>query len=351
MPPLPFGHLPTGETVAAHRLVNATGGSVKILTYGGIVTSWIVPDAHGAPVDIVLGFDCLDGYLAPHPYFGAIAGRVAGRITAGRFSLDGITYHLAFNNHPNHLHGGLRGFDKHLWNATAFPRPQDGAPSLRLSRLSPDGEEGYPGNVTVSVTYTLTDDHTLLIESEASTDRATPFSLTHHSYFNLAGEGSGSVADHTLQILADAYAPTDADLTLLGRREPVTAANDFRAPRRLGDVMPGLHQRHGDLYFLPPPATDKPRLSAVLADPRSGRSLLVQTTEGCLQLYVASSLNGALIGKSGRPYGRHAGVCLECEGYPDGPNTPALGDIILRPGHTARQTTAYSFKTYTPKSP
>lgn len=351
MLPAPFGHFPTGEPVDAHRLVNATGGSAQILSYGGIVTSWQVPDVHGAPVDIVLGFDHPTGYLARHPYFGAIAGRVAGRITGARFNLDGREYPLATNDGPNHLHGGPLGFDKRLWHATPFARPQDGAPSLRLTRTSPDGEEGYPGNVNVSVTYTLTDDHTLFIETEASTDRATPFSLTHHSYFNLAGEGSGSVADHTLQILADAYAPTDNRLTLLGRREPVAASNDFRAPRRLGDSIPGLHQSHGDLYFLPTAATDAPRLAAVLGHPPSGRSLFVQTTEACLQLYAGTSLNHSLTGKSGRSYGPHAGVCLECEGYPDGPNTPELGDIILRPGRPLRHATAYSFINYTDKSP
>jgi len=341
-PPRFFGSLPTGQTVDAFTLTNAGHASVTILTLGGIVSSLRMPDRHGVFADLVLGFDDLTAYVAGHPYFGAIAGRVAGRITEARFSLDGSTHPLAANDGSNHLHGGLRGFDQHVWSAHPVTRP-DGADSLRLTRLSPDGEEGYPGNVTVAVTYTLTADHALIIDSEASTDQATPFSLTHHGYFNLAGEGSGSVANHTLQIHADAYAPTDAAMTILGRRESVTAANDFRQPRLLAEAIPHLHQHHGDLYFLSA-ATGLSEV-ARLTEPTSGRILSVTTTEACLQLYTGVSLDDSLIGKSGRPYGPHAGLCLECEGYPDGANTPALGDIILRPGTPQRHTTTYAFTT------
>ncbi len=342
MSPLPFGTLPTGESVEAYTLAGSGGLSLQILTYGGIVTHLHAPDRQGRLADVVLGFDRPADYLAPHPYFGAIAGRVAGRVTGARFTLDGHTYPLAVNNGPNHLHGGGRGFDKHVWKATPLSRP-DGAPSLRLSRVSPDGEEGYPGAVTVSVTYTVIADNAFVIDTEASTDRATPFSLTHHSYFNLAGEGSGSVAGHELQIHADAYAPADERMTLLGRREPVAPANDFRVARPVGETVDGLHLRHGDLYFLP---GDGLREVARFADPASGRALTVSTTEACLQIYTGVSLDGSLTGKSGRAYGPHAGLCLECEGYPDGANTPALGDIILRPGHPLRQTTVYSFSTF-----
>jgi len=341
-PPRFFGSLPTGESVDAFTLTNAAHASVTILTLGGIVSSLRMPDRHGVFADVVLGFDHLAAYVAGHPYFGAIAGRVAGRITEARFTLDDIIHPLAANDGSNHLHGGLRGFDKHVWSAHPVTRP-DGADSLRLTRLSPDGEEGYPGNVTVAVTYTLTADHALIIDTEASTDQATPFSLTHHGYFNLAGEGSGSVANHTLQIHADAYAPTDAAMTILGRREFVTAANDFRQPRLLAEAIPHLHQHHGDLYFLS--ASTGLREVARLTEPTSGRILSVTTTEACLQLYTGVSLDDSLIGKSGRPYGPHDGLCLECEGYPDGANTPALGDIILRPGTPQRHTTTYAFTT------
>ncbi|HEX8372475.1 MAG TPA: aldose epimerase family protein [Chthoniobacterales bacterium] len=335
----PFGFLPTGEPVELYTLANANGMSVSILNLGGIVTALRVPDRHGEYADVVLGFDNFASYLAPHPYFGAIAGRVAGRITDAVFMLDGETYSLPRNNPPNHLHGGVRGFDKHLWSASPSTHP-NGDESLRLSRVSPDGEEGYPGNVSVAVTYTLTSSNALMLETEATTDRSTPFSLTQHSYFNLAGEGSGSAENHVLQIHAEAYAPTNGQMTLLGRRESVTDANDFRQPRRIGEVIPGLHQGHGDLYFLP---GDGLHEIASLTDPASGRRLTVSTTEACLQFYTGRFLNGTLVGKSGRAYGPHAGLCLECEGYPDGANTPSLGDIILRPGKTLRQTTIYAF--------
>lgn len=340
MPSLPpHGYLSTGEPVERHTLANAAGASVEVLTLGGIVTALRVPDRDGVLADVVLGFDHLAGYLGAHPYFGVIAGRVAGRITGARFPLDGVSHALVCNNPPNHLHGGARGFDKQLWLAQPAVRA-DGAASLRLSRLSPDGEEGYPGSVDVAVTYTLTAANALVIETAASTDRPTPFSLTHHSYFNLAGEGTVSVADHLLQIQADTYAPADQAMTLVGRREPVTAANDFRQPRRVGNAIPALHQHHGDLYFLPGAGL---REVAQLTDPGSGRVLTVSTTETCLQFYTGVALDGSLTGKSGRAYGPHAGLCLECEGYPDGANTPALGDIILRPGRALHHTTIYAF--------
>lgn len=337
----PFGTLSTGQTVSAYTLRGSGGLELECIPYGCIITRLLVPDRSGRLEDVVLGFPRLEDYLAPHPFFGAIAGRVAGRITGGRFSLDGRNYPLHVNDAPNHLHGGLRGFNKHLWNATPVNR-SDGAPSLRFSRLSPDGEEGYPGNLTVAVTYTVSADNSLIVETEAATDRATPFSLTQHSYFNLAGEGSRAITDHTLQVLADSTAAADNDMTLLGRREPVTGANDLRSPRRLGDVIPGLHQNHGDLYFLPDSAGAL-REAARLHDPHSGRTLTVRTTEPCLQIYTGAGLDSTLVGKSGKPYQPFAGLCLECEGYPDGPNTPALGDIILRPEHAHRSVTSYSF--------
>lgn len=326
--PRPFGTLPSGEPVESHLLAGPSGASAEILTLGGIVRSLRVPDRHGALANVVLNHDTLDDYLEDDRYTGAIAGRVAGRIRGARFSLDGTTYHLAANDPPNHLHGGHRGFDKHLWSAEPIAHA-DGSNSLRLARLSPHGEEGYPGNVSVEVTYTLTVENALVIATTATTDQATPFSLTHHSYFNLAG--AGSAAEHTLQILAETYAPADDHMGLLGRREPVTPENDFRAPRRLAEAVPQIFRRHGDLYFLSP-ATDPLPVVARLADPASGRLLTVRTTEDCLQLYVGAAL---------RP--DHSGVCLECEGYPDGPNSPALGDIILRPGHPRQHTTVYAF--------
>lgn len=337
----PFGTLPSGEPVTAHTLRGDGGLTLECLDYGGIVTRLLAPDRHGRLADVVLGFDTLEGYLAPQPYLGALVGRVAGRISNARFTLDGRSVPLAANDGANHLHGGRRGFDKHLWSATATTRP-DGAPALRLTRTSPDGEEGYPGNLTVAVTYAITADNAFHIESEARTDAPTPFSLTHHAYFNLGGHTSGTVAEHTLEIAADRVVPADADLTLLGRAEPVAGCNDLRTPRRLGAIMPGLHLRHGDLYLLPDHGGAR-RTAARLAHAASGRILTVVATASCLQLYTGAFLDGSLRGKSGHAYARHAGLCLECEDYPDAPNTPALGDITLRPGRVARHATTYAF--------
>lgn len=345
---LPYGALPSGETVEAYTLTNAGGFSLQVITYGATVTSMRVPDRHGRLADVVLGFGHLRSYLAPHPYFGAIVGRVAGRITGARFVLDGCAHELAPNDPPNHLHGGRVGFDRRLWSATPVFRA-DGAASLRLAYRSPDGEEGYPGKVDVAVTYTVTADNAFMMETEATTDRATPFSLTQHSYFNLAGEDAGTIEGHELKIQADAYAPVDKRMALQGRREQVAGqGNDFNRPRRVGNALPHLFQAHGDLYFLPRPEAEKsskktPRPAARVFEPVSGRVLTVSTTEDCLQFYTGVSLDGSLIGKSGRAYGPHAGLCLECEGYPDGANTPALGNIILRPGQPLRHTTIYAF--------
>jgi aldose 1-epimerase len=330
-------------------MTGSGGLELEVITYGGIVTRLLAPDRDGRLADVVLGLSDLESYLAGHPYFGAITGRVAGRITGGRFTLDGKTYELARNQVPNHLHGGLEGFDKKIWTAAPMDAP-DGGSSLRLSYRSRDGEEGYPGNVDVSVTYTVTGDNVFSIETEAVTDRPTPFNITHHSYFNLGGEGSGSIADHELQIHADRYVPTDEYLTLLGRYESVSdQGNDFRESRRVGDAIPNLFLNHGDLYLLRKSGTGRSSTelapAACLLEPGGGRALHVSTTETHLQLYTGSAIDGTLVGKSGVRYGRHAGICLECHGYPDGANAPDFSDNILRPGRPQRHTTMYAFST------
>ncbi len=340
----PFGLLPTGQPIDAWTFNGPGGLLLETITYGGAVTRLLVPDREGRMADVVLGFNDLDSYLASNAFFGANAGRVAGRLTGGAFQLDGKIYDLVRNDPPNHLHGGLQGFDKKVWTATPLKR-LDGAPSLRLTYRSRDGEEGYPGNVDVAITYTLGADATFLIETEAVTDHPTPFSTTHHSYFNLAGEGTGSVADHELQIHAAEAISTDKFMTLLGVRKAVTNhGNDFRQPRRLGDAIPSLFKNHGDLYALDS-SISLLAPAARLVHPGSGRVLSVSTTEAYLQLYTGASLRGDLPGKSNIPYGPYAGICLECEGYPDGANTPDLGDIILRPGQRLKHTTAYTFST------
>jgi aldose 1-epimerase len=336
-----FGTMPDGREIEEFHLQNSSGLSASLITYGGIITQLHVPDRRGAFADIVLGFDNLPQYLAGHPYFGCVAGRVAGRLTRGKFALDSALYSLAPNDPPNHLHGGNVGFDKRVWKPEIIGRGTES--KLTLTYFSPDKEEGYPGNVTVLVTYSLTGDNEFIVDYEATTDKATPLNLTSHSYFNLAGEGSGSTENHQLQIFADEYAPTDAAMAHLDVRKSVASAgNDFTRPQRLGDVIPTLWKQHGDNYFIRgSPAGLAP--VAVLIDPASGRKMELFSTAPCVQFYSGVSLDGMLQGKSGRPYARHGGLCLECQGYPNGVNAPALGDIVLRPGQTYRQTTVHKF--------
>ena len=339
----PFGVLPTGEAVLLATLVNSRGSSLSATDYGGIVTALRVPDRRGAISDVVLGFDGFDAYLGPHPYFGAIAGRVAGRIPGGRLVIDGQPWQLPLNDGPNHLHGGIRGLDKRLWRMEEVDRT-DGAPSVRLSYSSPHGEEAYPGNVDITVTYTLTEANEFIIDTEAISDRPTPLSLTHHSYFNLAGEASGDALDHELTIYADHAIDVDAAMTPLGTVSPVAGrANDFNHARCLRDAMPGLFQQHGDLYQIRGGNAGALIPAACLHDPGNGRLLTVSTTMPMLQFYSGASLDGSLVGKSGKPYGRHAGVCLECIGYPDAVDHPEFGDILVRPGTPQRHRTVYAF--------
>lgn len=344
--PRPFGRLPSGEAIEHYTLRNAAGASLECITYGGIVTALRVPDRAGQFADVVLGFDHLDGYAGSHPYFGALIGRIAGRLTDGRLILPDGTHPVACNNGRNHLHGGARGFNRRVWTAEPVRRP-DGADSLRLTYLSPDGEEGYPGNLHVQVTYTLTARNEFIVESEATTDRVTVCSLAQHSYFNLAGEGSGDVRDHEVQIFATAYVPAaDAGMTLSGRRKPVAGtANDFTSPRRLGDALPGIFKAHGENYLLRATAAAAPAPVARVVHPASGRVLSVASNDCCLQFYTGVALDGTLIGKSGRPYGPHAALCLECQGYPDGAHRRDLGDILVHPGQPQRRTTVYAFST------
>lgn len=343
-----LGNLSSGEPIEAYTLESSSGASAQILTYGGILMSLQTPDRNGYLNDIVLGYKDLAPYLAGHPFFGAVTGRIAGRVTDGIITVAGKEYALACNDGRNHLHGGLKGLDKRLWAAEPVTR-SDGSDSLRLTYRSPDGEEGYPGTIELAITYTLTDTNALVIDSEATADRVTPLCLTNHSYFNLAGEGSGSVADHEIQILADAFIPTDDDMTLLGTSQPVSeGGNDFRTPKRLGDALPRLFKSHGDVYLLRSPhnfSPTEPTLVARITEPRFGRVLEVFTDESCLQFYTAVSLDGTDTGKSGRPYEPHAGLCLECQGYANGSSTSAFGDILIRPGQPQRHRTIYGFST------
>jgi aldose 1-epimerase len=337
-----YGTLPSGRPVEIWTLTGRGGLVLEAISYGGIVTSLLAPDRSGRLDDVVLGYDDLDGYLEGSFYFGAITGRVAGRIPNAAFTLEGKTYKLACNDAPNHLHGGVEGFNKKLWTAAPVDRA-DGAPSLRLMHLSPNGEEGYPGNVEVSVTYTVTDDNVFLIETEAAADRVTPLSMTHHSYFNLGGHGTGTILDHSIEVFADEFVPLDEHIALTGRLEPVHGDNDFRNPRRLAEAVPRLFARHGDMYALPARGAQELVRAARVTHAASGRVLTASTTESFLQLYTGSHLAGPVAGKTGAIYGRHAGLCLECEGYPDPSNQSLRNSTLLRPGETQRHATAYAF--------
>jgi aldose 1-epimerase len=303
-----------------------------------------VTRADGSVVDVVLGFDNLQDYLGPHPCFGTIVGRVAGRISGAKFHLDGCDYPLAANDAPNHLHGGPGGFDKQLWDAGIVEK--DGVPTLQLSYLSRDGEEGYPGNVRTKVSYSLSRKNELVIHYDAETDKATPLSLTNHSYFNLAGEGSGDVFDQWLQIFSDEIAITDAAMTLLGTKAPVAGkGNDFNKLRRLGDAIPQLLNHHGDNHYIRRQSHEKGELlaTAVMSDPASGLVMTTLTTEETVQIFTATVLDGSLTGKSGKPYIKHSGMCFECQACPGAVHTPELGEIILRPGERYDHTTVYAF--------
>lgn len=323
----------------AFTLEGGGGATLEFLTYGGIVRSITMPDRDGRLDDVVLGFDGLDSYLAEHPYFGAITGRVAGRTPGGQFTLEGRVYELEKNDGPNHLHGGRRGLDKRLWNARPNGRV-DGADSILLTYHSPDGEEGYPGNVDIFLSYTLTRDNVFIIEGKVTSDRATPVCLTHHGYFNLAG--GGDIFDHELEVHSDRALLVDERMTPLGRAENVAGLpNDFSASQRLGDAIPRLFQQHGDCYVLRGGEEVLP--AARLYHPASGRTLSVSTNERCLQLYTGVHLDCASAGKSGDRYRPFSGLCLECQGYPAGIEYPDFGRILVTPDEPQQRITKYAF--------
>jgi len=343
----PFGNLPDGTSVELYTLSNANGMTVQIVTYGGIITSLRVPDREGRPGDVVLGYDSLDGYLARNPYFGCIVGRFANRIAGGRFVLDGATYQLAVNNGSNHLHGGLVGFDKRVWRATTGRN--DGAVCLVLSYLSKDGEENYPGNLYVTVAYTLMRDNVLRINYRACTDKPTILNLTNHTYFNLAG--TGDILDHQVTINADRFTPVNEALIPTGELQPVEGTPlDFRQATRIGARINDPHQqiaRAGgyDHNFVINGAPGELRLAARVYEPAHGRVLEVRTTEPGMQFYTGNFLDGTITGKGGVVYGQRAGLCLETQHFPDSPNQPAFPSTVLRPGENFHSTTVFVFST------
>jgi len=334
-----FGKLADGTPVDLFTLTNGSGLVAKITNYGAIITEMHVPDRSGKTGDIVLGFDNLEQYLKTHPYFGATVGRVANRIAKGRFTLEGKTYQLAVNNGPNHLHGGLKGFDKVVWKA----EPQPGA-SVKFSYTSADGEEGYPGQVAVAVLMSLTEKNELIIEYTANADKPTPVNLTNHSYFNLAG--SGDILNHELMIAADHFTPKDATSIPTGEIRPVKGTPmDFTQPHAIGSRFAQLEEKPVgyDHNFVLKGGGKSLSLAARAFEPRTGRVLEVSTTQPGVQLYTSNYLDGSLTGKGGIVYRQHCAFCLETQHFPDSVNHPNFPSTILRPGHTYHQTTVHKF--------
>ncbi len=338
-----FGTLPTGEEVPIYTLRNANGVEARITSYGATLVSLRVPDRDGNLADVIFGFDSLEGYLGDPPYFGAIVGRYGNRIALGKFTLDGQEYTLATNNGANSLHGGNRGFDKVLWNGEME------GDRLILTYTSPDGEEGYPGTLTATVTYSLTEDNALQIDYEATTDKPTVVNLTNHAYFNLRDAGASPILDHQMMINADAFTPVDEGLIPTGEIRPVDGTPfDFREPTAIGARIDADNEqiRFGGGYdhnFVLNRTSEGLALAARVYNSTTGREMEVLTTEPGVQFYTGNFLDGTITGKGGVTYQRRSGFCLETQHFPDSPNKPEFPTTVLRPGETYRTTTLYRF--------
>jgi aldose 1-epimerase len=340
---LDFGKTRDGTPVDLYVLKNGNL-TVKVMTYGAIITEIDAPDRNGKEGDVVLGFDSLEGYLGTHPYFGATVGRVANRVAKGKFKLNGQEYTLATNNGPNSLHGGLKGFDKVVWKAE--PSSQAGGPSVKLTYTSPDGEEGYPGNLSASVTFTVTDKDELKIEYSARSDKATPINLSNHSYFNLAGRTTESILGHELMLAADKYTPVDDTLIPTGEITPVAGTPlDFTKPTDIGARISQLRGEPTgyDHNFVLSSGGKSLALAARAYEPKTGRLLEMFTTEPGVQFYSGNFLDGTITGKDGIVYRKHQGFCLEAQHFPDSINHPNFPSAVLEPGKTYSQTTIYKF--------
>ena len=330
-----------GKQVYLFTLENNNGSVVTISNYGGTVTSFVTPDKDGKKSSIIIGFDSLHSYLQHPPYFGALIGRYGNRIGDAKFTLDGTTYKLAANDGKNHLHGGLKGFDKVVWDATI---PNDSIPSLTLKYLSKDGEEGYPGNLQVTVQYTLTDEDGLQIEYSAITDKATPVNLTNHSYFNLSGDVSNTILNEKLMIDADNYTPVDSTLIPTGEIKSVKGTPfDFTSPKLIGRDIDSVKGGYDHNWVLNKKDTSLQKV-AELSDSISGRSLEVYTTQPGLQFYTGNFLDGTFINRDGKPITKHAALCLETQHFPDSPNKPNFPSTILKPGEVYHAVTVYKVK-------
>ena len=343
-----YGKTADGRTIQEYTLCNSAGMEVRLITYGGILTSIRVPDRHGRLANVVLGFESLAKYEAEHPYFGAITGRYANRIAGGRFTLDGIEYQLARNDGAVSLHGGVVGFDKRLWSA------DDLGSAVELSYTSPDGEEGYPGNLEVTVRYSLDEGNALRIDYAAETDAPTVLNLTNHSYFNLMGEGEGTIYDHILTLNADHFTPTDETQIPTGDVAPVAGTPfDFRRPKAIGpgqrsadpQIVMSKGYDHNFVLDRDGLAAGELGFAARVYEPRSGRVMEVWTTEPGVQFYGGNVLDTTLVGSSGRLYRQSDGLALETQHFPDSPNKPAFPSTALRPGNRFESTSVYKFST------
>lgn len=335
-----FGTTPDGQQVQLYTLTNHNGLTVKVTNYGAIVTSVSTPDREGEMGDVVLGFNDVSGYIPNEPHFGGIVGRFANRIAQGKFTLDGQEYTLATNNGANHLHGGNIGFDRVVWQAEEVP----GQNAIRLSYLSKDGEEGYPGNLKATVVYTLTDDNGLKIDYSATTDKATPVNLTNHSYFNLSAGQVQNINDHVIQINADKYTPIDETLIPTGELASVEGTPlDLTEPQPMGKFLNEIQGGGYDHNFVLRGGQAGMTKAAEVYEPTSGRVLEVYTTQPGLQFYTGNFLDGTLTGKNGKKYTKHYGFCLETQHFPDSPNQENFPSAIVRPGEKYQQSTVYKF--------
>ncbi len=345
----PFGKLADGTPVSLFTMVNANGMTMKVMNYGGIITSLTAPDKNGNLEDVVLGYDSLSGYLKSSPYFGALIGRYGNRIAKGKFTLDGKAYQLAQNNNGNSLHGGPNGFDKRFWNIEEHA--VDNGAALKLSYISKDMEEGYPGNLTTQVIYHLTDNNELKIFYEATTDKPTIINLTQHTYFNLSGNSKADILSHELYLNADKFVPVDKTLIPTGELKNVSETPfDFKTPTAIGSRIDKKDQQLEfglgyDHCWVLNTGGDTSKVAATLHDPASGRVMSVKTSEPGIQFYSGNFLDGSITGKYSTVYKKRYGLCLETEHFPDSPNQKSFPPVVLRPGETYRTQTIYTFST------
>ncbi len=342
----PFGNLSDGTPISLYTMTNANGVTMKVMNYGGIIVSLEVPDRDGKTIDVILGYDSLKAYEKNNPFFGALVGRYGNRIAKGKFTLDGQEYDLVKNNNGNHLHGGTKGFDKVVWNIEEVPS-QDGS-ALKLSYLSKDMEEGYPGNLNVEVIYTLTNDNTVRFDYKATTDKKTVVNLTQHTYFNLNG-GKSNILGHEVSINADRFLPVNEQLIPTGELRPVeNTPFDFRTPFAIGERINADNEQirfgrgYDHCWVL---NGEGLKVAAEAYDSSSGIEMTVRTTEPGVQFYTGNFLDGSLIGKNGIVYDQRTGFCLETQHFPDSPNQSAFPSVVLSPGETYSSQTSYQFST------